>query len=32
MQRRELFRLLGAGAVLPVFDSNVSGHVSGRAA
>ena len=23
MQRRELFRLLGAGAVLPVFDSNI---------
>jgi hypothetical protein len=23
MQRRELFRLLGAGAVLPVFDSNL---------
>jgi Gluconate 2-dehydrogenase subunit 3 len=23
MQRRELFRLLGAGAVVPVFDSNI---------
>src|ERR1700694_2947955 len=23
MQRRELFRLLGAGAALPVFDSNL---------
>src|ERR1700761_2374297 len=25
MQRRELFRLLGAGAVLPVFDSHLLG-------